>query len=102
MFGNLEEFVAATVDAYKLGKEAGGNASASTRVPTKTPSSEFDAIWVKHLKAALMDNRFLLAQLPIAGLRSDSVQMYDLLVRMVDEQGNVGPAVRVPAGRRAQ
>ena len=31
-----------------------------------------------------MEDRFRLAQLPIAGLRSDSIQMFDLLVRMID------------------
>jgi EAL domain-containing protein (putative c-di-GMP-specific phosphodiesterase class I) len=48
-----------------------------------------------------MDNRFRLAQLPIAGLRSDSVAMYDLLVRMIDEQGNsVLPSEFLPAAKR--
>ena len=89
VFGSLEEFVAATVEAYKLGKKAGGGTSyLNERADEDTKQREFDAIWVKHLKAALMDDRFMLAQLPIAGLRSDSIQMYDLLVRMMDEQGN--------------
>jgi EAL domain-containing protein (putative c-di-GMP-specific phosphodiesterase class I) len=48
-----------------------------------------------------MENRFRLAQLPIAGLRSDSIQMYDLLVRMIDEQGNsVLPSEFIPAAER--
>ncbi|MBT8066311.1 MAG: diguanylate cyclase, partial [Gammaproteobacteria bacterium] len=86
VFGSLEEFISATVDAYKLGKEAGGNTSClSETADEDTKQREFDAIWVKHLKSALMDDRFRLAQLPIAGLRSDSIQMYDLLVRMIDE-----------------
>jgi EAL domain-containing protein (putative c-di-GMP-specific phosphodiesterase class I) len=48
-----------------------------------------------------MENRFRLAQLPIAGLRSDSIEMYDLLVRMLDEQGNsVLPSEFLPAAER--
>jgi len=48
-----------------------------------------------------MDDRFLLAQLPIAGLRRDSIEMYDLLVRMIDEQGNsVLPSEFLPAAER--
>ena len=48
-----------------------------------------------------MDNRFRLAQLPIAGLRSDGIEMYDLLVRMLDEQGNsVLPSEFLPAAER--
>ncbi|MGI9249066.1 MAG: EAL domain-containing protein, partial [Woeseiaceae bacterium] len=102
VFNGLEEFIAATIDAYRLGKEAGGNASClSESADHNTKQREFDAIWVKHLKAALMDNRFRLAQLPIAGLRSDSVQMFDLLVRMIDEQGNsVLPSEFLPAAER--
>ncbi len=102
VFSSLEEFVAATIDAYELGKEAGGNNSClSETADEDTKQREFDAIWVKHLKSALMDDRFRLAQLPIAGLRSDSVQMYDLLVRMIDEQGNsVLPSEFLPAAER--
>ena len=89
VFGSLEELVGATVDAWRHARDAGGNrALLSQKLDEDTRQREFDAIWVKHLKSALMDNRFKLASLPIAGLRSDSVRMYDLLVRMIDEQGN--------------
>jgi diguanylate cyclase (GGDEF)-like protein len=102
VFSSLEEFIAATVSAHKLGLEAGGNTSfLDESAEEDTKQREFDAIWVKHLKAALMDDRFRLAQLPIAGLRSDSVKMYDLLVRMIDEQGNsVLPSEFLPAAER--
>jgi len=102
VFSSLEEFVAATVEAYAIGKQAGGNVSIlDESADEDTKQREFDAIWVKHLKAALMDNRFRLAQLPIAGLRSDSVKMFDLLVRMIDEQGNaVLPSEFMPAAKR--
>jgi multidomain signaling protein FimX len=102
VFSTLEDFVRATFDAYKLGRAAGGNCvflSDSAKEDTK--QKEFDAIWVRHLKAALMENRFRLAQLPIAGLRSDGIEMYDLLVRMLDEQGNsVLPSEFLPAAAR--
>ena len=102
VFESLEDFVAATVSAYKLGKNEGGSTSyLSEAADEDTKQREFDAIWVKHLKAALMDNRFRLAQLPIAGLRSDSIHMYDLLVRMIDEQNNsVLPSEFIPAAER--
>ncbi len=102
VFSSMEDFVAATVDAYKLGKEAGGNqATLSEAGDEDTKQREFDAIWVRHLRSALMDNRFRLAQLPIAGLRSDGIEMYDLLVRMLDEQGNsVLPSEFLPAAER--
>lgn len=102
VFSSLEEFVAATIGAHTLGKKAGGNTSfLDEAVYDDTKQREFDAIWVKHLKAALMENRFRLAQLPIAGLRSDSIKMFDLLVRMIDEQGNsVLPSEFLPAAER--
>ena len=102
VFDSLEDFIAATVGAHKLGKEAGGNTSfLDESAEEDTKQREFDAIWVKHLKAALMEDRFRLAQLPIAGLRSDSIKMYDLLVRMIDEQGNsVLPSEFLPAAAR--
>jgi len=102
VFSSLEKFIAATVSAHKLGKAAGGNTSfLDESAAEDTKQQEFDAIWVKHLKAALMDNRFRLAQLSIAGLRSDSIKMYDLLVRMIDEQGNsVLPSEFLPAAER--
>jgi len=103
VYSNLEEYVAATVDAYQIGKEAGGNtAMLNESADEDSKQKEFDAIWVKHLKSALMDDRFQLAQLPIAGLRSDGIEMYDLLVRMLDEQGNsVLPSEFLPAAERS-
>ena len=102
VFSNLEEFVTATVGAYKQGRAAGGSTSfLSESADEDTKQREFDAIWVKHLKGALMEDRFRLAQLPIAGLRSDSIQMFDLLVRMIDEQNNsVLPSEFMPAAER--
>ncbi len=102
IFDSLEAFIAATVAAHKLGKSGGGNVSMlDENADEDTKQKQYDAIWVRHLKAALMDNRFMLAQLPIAGLRSDSVKMYDLLVRMIDEQGNsVLPSEFLPAAER--
>ena len=102
VFSTLEQFVTATVAAHNLAKQAGGNTVAlSDTAAEDTKQKEFDVIWVKHLKSALMDDRFRLAQLPIAGLRSDGIEMYDLLVRMLDEQGNsVLPSEFLPAAER--
>jgi diguanylate cyclase (GGDEF)-like protein len=102
LFSNLEELVAATVDAYRLGRGAGGNTCfLNESAHEDTKQKEFDAIWVTRLKSAFTDDRFMLAQLPIAGLRRDSIEMYDLLVRMVDEQGTpVLPSEFIPAAER--
>lgn len=102
VFGSLQDLAAATVDAWRLALESGGNSAyLSDAAREDTRQKEFDAIWIRHLKSALMENRFRLAQLPIAGLRSDSIEMYDLLVRMLDEQGNsVLPSEFLPAAER--
>lgn len=102
VFRNLQELVAATVDAHKAGRAEGGDKSyLNESADEDTKQRAFDAIWVKRLKAALTDKRFEVAKLPIAGLRSDSVEMYDLLVRMIDEQGNsVLPSEFIPAAER--
>ncbi len=102
VFSTLEELVAATLEPLQLARKAGGD-----RVRLNTASDEdtrqrrFDAIWVKHIRSALMENRFRLAHLPIAGLRSEAGRMYDMLVRMLDEQGNsVLPSEFLPAAER--
>jgi len=101
-FDNLERFVAATVEAHRIGREAGGNLSfLNETADHDTKRKELDKVWIKHLKSALVEGRFRLAQLPIAGLRSDSIKMFDLLVRMLDQQGNpVLPSEFIPAAER--
>jgi EAL domain-containing protein (putative c-di-GMP-specific phosphodiesterase class I) len=47
----------------------------------------YDQVWVKHIKAALMENRFRLVQQPIASLQGEDPGMFDVLVRMIDQQG---------------
>ena len=102
VFSNLEELVAAAAEAYATGKDGGGNAAAlrdSTDVDTRI--KKYDKIWVQRIKSAMAENRFRVAQLPIAGLRSDSNQMYDMLIRMIDEQGNsILPSEFLPAAER--
>lgn len=102
IYSSLDELVAASAEAHKLGKGAGGNTvrlSESTDADTRL--RKHDAIWAKRIKEALKDNRFRLANLPIAGLRSDTVKMYDMLVRMIDEQGaSILPSEFMPAAAR--
>lgn len=102
VFSTMEELVSAVADAYDQGKEAGGNRvflNESTDADTRL--RKHDAIWVKRIKAALMESRFRLAHLPVAGLRNDSIHMFDLLVRMIDEQGEaILPSEFIPAAER--
>jgi diguanylate cyclase (GGDEF)-like protein/PAS domain S-box-containing protein len=61
----------------------------------------YDAIWVKHIKAALLENRFKLVQQPVASLQGDDPQMFDVMVRMLDHSGKeVLPSDFMPAAER--
>jgi diguanylate cyclase (GGDEF)-like protein len=102
VYDNLEEVFAAAADAHARGKSGGGNAVfLSDAKDEDTRLKKYDAIWTKRINAALSENRFRLAQLPIAGLRSDTNQMFDMLVRMIDEQGNaILPSEFLPAAER--
>ena len=102
VYGSLDEMVAAVVKAHQSGKSQGGNSVFLNEAQDiDTRLKKYDAIWVKRIKAALVENRFQLAQLPIAGLRSDSGPMCDMLVRMLDEQGKaILPSEFIPAAER--
>lgn len=102
VFVNLDELITATRAAHGKGKSAGGNqAAVNTAVDEDTKLKRHDQIWVKRIKAALIERRFRLAHLPIAGLRRDNGAMYDMLIRMLDEQGNaLLPSVFLPAAER--
>ena len=80
--------VADAVEANRKGRDHGGNQTYSLdRADSDTRVQAYDKIWVRHIKAALMENRFRLVQQPIASLLGEDKGMFDVLVRMVDPQG---------------
>jgi diguanylate cyclase (GGDEF)-like protein/PAS domain S-box-containing protein len=94
--------IADAVSATRRGRELGGNQMYMVdKADTDTRVQAYDKIWVKHIKSALMENRFRLVQLPIASLLGEDKGMFDVLVRMLDEQGNeVLPAEFIAAAER--
>lgn len=90
------------VSALRRGRELGGNQMyAIDKADTDTRVQAYDKIWVRHIKSALMENRFRLVQQPIASLLGEDKGMFDVLVRMLDEQGNeVLPAEFIAAAER--
>src|ERR1700677_1325073 len=90
------------VNAARRGRELGGNQMyAVDKSDTDTRVQAYDKIWVKHIKSALMENRFRLVQQPIASLLGEDKGMFDVLVRMLDEQGSeVLPAEFIAAAER--
>jgi diguanylate cyclase (GGDEF)-like protein/PAS domain S-box-containing protein len=84
----LDAVVADALDACRKGSARGGNQSViSDHADTESRVMSYDKVWVKHIKAALMENRFRLVQQPIASLRGEDPDMFDVLVRMIDTQG---------------
>ncbi len=98
----LDAVVADAIEACASGAKQGGNRVVSSgRADVDHRVIAYDQVWVKHIKAALMENRFRLAQQPVASLQGDDPQMWDVLVRMVDTQGKeVLPAEFMAAAER--
>ncbi len=99
---NVEAAISDALDAQRRGRGQGGNqAASSARSDADQRVQAYDKVWVKHIKAALVENRFRLVQQPIASLRGDDPQMFDVLVRMLDSQGKeVLPSEFMPAAER--
>ncbi|MBV6424673.1 MAG: hypothetical protein NAOJABEB_02486 [Steroidobacteraceae bacterium] len=83
----LDDAILDAVDACRRARHQGGARVAMLdRADTDSRVQAYDQVWVKHIKAALMENRFRLVQQPVASLRGDDPQMFDVLVRMLDHQ----------------
>ena len=92
-------------DAYnanRQGRELGGNRiQMLEHTGAMLRLQDADRTWVKQIKSALMENRFRLVQQPIASLVGEDLGMFDVLVRMLDEQGQeVLPSLFMPAAER--
>jgi multidomain signaling protein FimX len=85
---DLDAVIADALECARRGVARGGNQSImSDRADTDSRVMSYDKVWVKHIKAALMENRFRLVQQPIASLQGEDPGMFDVLVRMIDSQG---------------
>ncbi|HEY1900641.1 MAG TPA: EAL domain-containing protein [Steroidobacteraceae bacterium] len=94
--------IADALDACANAQQRGGNQVAlSDKSDNDSRVKAYDQVWVKHIKAALMENRFRLVQQPIASLHGGDHAMYDVLLRMLDVNGKeVLPGEFMPAAER--
>jgi multidomain signaling protein FimX len=84
----LDAVITDAMEACLTGAGRGGNQTVtSDRADNDNRVQSYDKVWVKHIKAALMENRFRLVQQPVASLQGDDPGMFDVLVRMIDPQG---------------
>ena len=71
------------------------------RADNDTRVQAYDQLWVKHIKTALMENRFRLVQQPIASLSGGEEKIFDVAIRMLDTHGKeVLPSEFLPAAAR--
>ena len=85
----------------KAGESGPAQVGMSRHEEDSTRLEELDQIWVKRIKRALLDNRFRLADQPVACLTGEDKELHDLFVRMIDEQGEeVLPAQFMQAAER--
>lgn len=94
--------IAEALDALRRARGLGGNRCASgVHADTDQRVQAYDKVWVAQIKSGLIENRFRLVQQPIASVRGDDPQMFDVLVRMVDRAGKeVLPSEFMPAAER--
>jgi diguanylate cyclase (GGDEF)-like protein len=84
----VDAVIADAFECANKGAARGGNQSImSDRADNDSRVMSYDKVWVKHIKTALMENRFRLVQQPIASLQGERPGMFDVLVRMIDQQG---------------
>jgi multidomain signaling protein FimX len=85
----VEGLLSGAEKACERGRQRGGN-----RVVLEETSDEstrvqrVDELWIKQIKAALLENRFRLAHLPIVSLLGEQHTFYDTLIRMIDDRGD--------------
>ncbi len=88
--------------ALDRGRSSGGNATVTNETSNSDSRIQsYDAIWARHLKSALVENRFRLLKQPIVALNGDNEGIVDLLIRMIDHRGKpVLPSEFIPAAER--
>ena len=99
---NAGALIALAQQAVKEARQKGGNCHLVYKAPEVDQEGRLlDVGWVKKITAALKENRFLLVFQPIASLEGDVSEMFDILVRMKDEDGKeVMPGEFIPAAER--
>ncbi|MBT8421531.1 MAG: EAL domain-containing protein [Gammaproteobacteria bacterium] len=98
-------FESALGDAERAGESArqhgGDRVALSEASGAAKQVRQDDSVWVPRIRDALMDNRFRLEHQPVAGLNHEINDAYDILVRMLDEEGNtVLPSEFMPVAER--
>ena len=99
---SLDQAFAVALEVCNRGRaQGGGRVAMIAEDAATTAMHERDRLWVPRIKQALIDNRFRLAHQPIASLAGQDPGFVDILIRMLDEQGDeVLPSEFMPAAER--
>lgn len=85
----VEDLIRSAEKANQRGRQNGGDqVIIEETIDESTRIKRADALWVRQIKSALVDQRFRLVQLNIANLGGQAERMFDTVVRMIDEQGD--------------
>ncbi|MEO6079265.1 MAG: EAL domain-containing protein [Steroidobacteraceae bacterium] len=100
--GKLDATISDAQEAVRRGRSRGGNQiCAVSRADNDARVQSYDAVWIKHIRAALTENRFRLVQQPVASLAGGAETMFDILIRMLDRQDKeILPSEFMPAAAR--
>lgn len=99
---NAGALIALAQQAVKEARAKGGNKHVVYKPAEVDQEGRLlDVGWVKQITSALRENRFILVFQPIASLEGDVSEMFDILVRMKDENGKeIMPGEFMPAAER--
>jgi diguanylate cyclase (GGDEF)-like protein len=85
----VEDLIRSAERANQRSRQEGGDRVAiEETIDESTRIRRIDALWVRQIKSALVENRFRLVHLHIANLGGPAERMFDTVVRMVDDQGD--------------
>jgi diguanylate cyclase (GGDEF)-like protein len=85
---DLNTAVMDAIEAMRRARERNGNQVVVVdRADNDTRVKAYDQVWVRHIMAALTENRFRLVQQPIAALAGGHQKIFDVAIRMLDAQG---------------
>lgn len=99
---NAGALIALAQQAGKEARKKGGNRYVVYQPAERDDEGRLlDAGWIKQITAALKENRFQLVFQPIASLEGDVSEMFDILIRMKNEDGSeVMPGDFIPPAER--
>lgn len=101
---SIDELITVSENTYREARDRGiGQVCMRETNDEDTRIRNHDAVWATRLTEALKENRFRLLQQPIAALDGESGSVFDILVRLIDEQGEpIAPSEFLPAARRTK